>query len=245
MTVSIVLIAIALLSYPAARTATSRMTRIHGARNRTGTRVATTGWLPLTCGLGLGASVLALLGPPSGWLWAPLVTALTWWGARRWVTRAGASARHPQADQLRIAASWELLAACLRAGLPVPTAIRAIAGTLPPGAAIALDACAEQLSLGADPERAWRPAREQPATAAFARNARRTARSGTALAEVAATQAERLRGEATTAAEATAQRAGVLITGPLGLCFLPAFLCLGIVPVIIGLASGLAPVVAR
>jgi hypothetical protein len=39
---------------------------------------------------------------------------------------------------------------------------------------------------------------------------------------------------------ARGQRAGVLITGPLGLCFLPAFLALGVVPVVIGLASGLA-----
>jgi hypothetical protein len=29
----------------------------------------------------------------------------------------------------------------------------------------------------------------------------------------------------------------VLISGPLGLCFLPAFVCLGIVPVIAGLAG--------
>ena len=37
-------------------------------------------------------------------------------------------------------------------------------------------------------------------------------------------------------AQARAQRAAVLITGPLGLCFLPAFLVLGIAPVVIGLA---------
>ncbi len=36
-----------------------------------------------------------------------------------------------------------------------------------------------------------------------------------------------------------AERAGVLIAGPLGLCFLPAFLCLGIVPVVLGLAGRL------
>jgi pilus assembly protein TadC len=29
----------------------------------------------------------------------------------------------------------------------------------------------------------------------------------------------------------------VLITGPLGLCFLPAFLTLGIAPVVVGLAG--------
>jgi pilus assembly protein TadC len=36
---------------------------------------------------------------------------------------------------------------------------------------------------------------------------------------------------------AAAERAGVLIAGPLWLCFLPAFVCLGIVPVIAGLAG--------
>ena len=41
------------------------------------------------------------------------------------------------------------------------------------------------------------------------------------------------------AVEARAERAGVLVTGPLGLCFLPAFLALGIVPVVVGLAGPL------
>jgi pilus assembly protein TadC len=38
-------------------------------------------------------------------------------------------------------------------------------------------------------------------------------------------------------ATAAAERAGALIAGPLGLCFLPAFICLGIVPVVAGLAG--------
>ena len=38
-------------------------------------------------------------------------------------------------------------------------------------------------------------------------------------------------------AGAAAQRASVLIAGPLGLCYLPTFLWLGIVPVVAGLAG--------
>ena len=38
-------------------------------------------------------------------------------------------------------------------------------------------------------------------------------------------------------AGAAAQRASVLIAGPLGLCYLPMFLCLGIVAVVAGLAG--------
>ena len=43
-------------------------------------------------------------------------------------------------------------------------------------------------------------------------------------------------------AGAAAQRASVLIAEPLRLCYLPMFLCLGIVPVVAGLAGDvLAP----
>jgi hypothetical protein len=38
-------------------------------------------------------------------------------------------------------------------------------------------------------------------------------------------------------AAARARRASVLATAPLGLCFLPAFLAVGVVPVVIGLAE--------
>ena len=51
----------------------------------------------------------------------------------------------------------------------------------------------------------------------------------------------RARAALTDVAEARAQRAAVLITAPLGLCFLPAFLVLGVAPVVIGLADDVLP----
>jgi pilus assembly protein TadC len=147
--------------------------------------------------------------------------------------------RKPQADGFRLAATWDLLAACLRAGLPVPAAIQAVIEDLRGPEADALRATAGLLTLGADPADAWAPARASPGTAELARAARRTARSGSALAEVAEEMAAQLRASLADAAEVKAQRAGVLIAGPLALCFLPAFLCLGVVPVVLGLASRL------
>jgi pilus assembly protein TadC len=64
-----------------------------------------------------------------------------------------------------------------------------------------------------------------------------SASSGSALAQGIADLAEQSRQDATHAAAAAAERAGVLIAGPLGLCFLPAFVCLGIAPVVVGLAG--------
>jgi len=69
------------------------------------------------------------------------------------------------------------------------------------------------------------------------RLARRSAASGSAFASGVADLAEQSRRDAIHAAQSAAERASVLIAGPLGLCFLPAFVCLGIVPVVAGLAG--------
>ncbi|MBQ6641085.1 MAG: type II secretion system F family protein, partial [Saccharopolyspora sp.] len=68
----------------------------------------------------------------------------------------------------------------------------------------------------------------------------RSARTGSALAEVADGLAAEARTAVADRAQAAAQRAGVWITAPLGLCFLPAFLCLGVVPVVAGMVQRLA-----
>uniref|UniRef100_UPI0021F3AD1E type II secretion system F family protein n=1 Tax=Mycolicibacterium fallax TaxID=1793 RepID=UPI0021F3AD1E len=98
---------------------------------------------------------------------------------------------------------------------------------------------ADLLALGADPlgrtDRAHRA--DEPSCADLLRLARRSASSGTALAQGVTELADRVRQDARHRGAAAAERAGVLIAGPLGLCFLPAFVCLGIVPVIAGLAG--------
>ncbi len=156
----------------------------------------------------------------------------------RWLRRG--PARSAGVDPLALAGGWDLLAACLRAGLPVPPAVRAVAAGLPDQAGSALRRTAELLALGAAPEQAWQPALGCSDTARLARAARRSGRSGTALAGALAGLADEERAGARERCEARAQRAGVLIAGPLGLCFLPAFLVIGVVPVVIGMASRLA-----
>jgi pilus assembly protein TadC len=116
--------------------------------------------------------------------------------------------------------------------------VRAIAQYLPAPAADELGAIAERLALGADPAAAWNVAEASPVHR-LARAARRSAHTGASLASVAEATAAEIRASALDLAAARGQRAGVLITGPLGLCFLPAFLALGVAPVVIGLASGL------
>ncbi|OBF45671.1 hypothetical protein A5787_12600 [Mycobacterium sp. 852002-50816_SCH5313054-b] len=146
-------------------------------------------------------------------------------------------------DPLAVAAALDVLAVCLEAGMAVSTAAAATAPSAPPQLAGVLRRAADLLALGADPAVAWSVPADQSAGAPGAhidsllRLARRSASSGSALARGVAELADRSRQDAAHAATAAAERAGVLIAGPLGLCFLPAFVCLGIVPVVAGLAG--------
>ncbi len=161
--------------------------------------------------------------------------------------RAGLTAMEPRRrsapsganDPLAAASSFDLLAACLRSGMAVSTAASATAPSAPAPLARVLIRAADLLALGAEPAMAW-TAPVGPVdnhADALLRLARRSASSGAALAQGVAELADQSRHEAADAASAAAERASVLIAGPLGLCYLPAFVCLGIVPVVAGLAA--------
>ncbi|WP_341868020.1 type II secretion system F family protein [Amycolatopsis circi] len=130
-----------------------------------------------------------------------------------------------------------MLAACLRAGMPVPTALEAVAPGAPPVTENALHATANLLALGADPVPSWASTRARPGFAELAVAATRTARSGAALASTADDLARRIRDGLGVEAEERAERAGVALALPVGLCFLPAFFALGVLPVVLGLAG--------
>jgi len=161
--------------------------------------------------------------------------------------RAGVASRPPQrapeeraeADPIAVASSLDVFAVCLTAGMAVPAAAAATAPTSPGPLGEVLRRAADMLSLGAEPASAWSTGDTEvdPHCESLLRLARRSASSGAALAEGVAELATSVRHDAADAARAAAERASVLIAGPLGLCYLPAFVCLGIVPVVAGLAG--------
>jgi pilus assembly protein TadC len=145
----------------------------------------------------------------------------------------------PADDPLAAASCFDVLTACLRSGMAVSTAAAATAPSAPPGLARLLNRAADMLALGADPATAWSntEVRLDKHAEALLRLARRSASSGAALAQGVADLAAQSRHDAADAAGAAAERASVLVAGPLGMCYLPAFVCLGIVPVVAGLAG--------
>ena len=127
----------------------------------------------------------------------------------------------------------DLLAAALRAGAPIERAAAAVAESLGGPLGERLQRTARSLRLGAEPDEAWAHLGGVTGADRLIAAAVRSSASGGALAGALGRLADDLRADRTTAAEAAAQRAGVLIVLPLGLCFLPAFLLAGLVPVLI------------
>jgi pilus assembly protein TadC len=89
--------------------------------------------------------------------------------------------------------------------------------------------------LGAEPRRAW--AEVPGELAGLGRVLVRAGESGAAVVPALRTLAADSRSAARGDAEAAVRRAGVWVLAPLGACFLPAFLCLGVVPLVIGIAG--------
>ena len=179
--------------------------------------------------------------------WAALLLAIALLAGSRsrpWLRLSAAEQRRRTTpsgrdDPLAEASSFDVLAACLRSGMAVSTAASATAPAAPAPLARVLSRAADLLALGAEPTTAWTNS-DSPtdhSADALMRLARRSASSGTALAQGVTELADQSRHEAADAASAAAERASVLIAGPLGLCYLPAFVCLGIVPVVAGLAG--------
>ncbi|MGZ2360491.1 type II secretion system F family protein [Streptomyces sp. 372A] len=194
----------------------------------------------------LSAVVLAgwfLVGGPVGWA----VGLGSAYGTRRWQRKGlGRAARIAAETEARAAEAArqlpmaaDLLAACLSAGAGPVEAAEAVGESLGGSVGDQLARTAAEIRLGGDPAVAWGRFGEIPGAAALAGCLDRAGSTGAPAAEPVARIAEALRAERARAASARAQRAAVMVTAPVGLCFLPAFLAVGVAPVVIGLAGGL------
>ncbi len=133
-----------------------------------------------------------------------------------------------------------LLAAAVRGGLPPADALALVCVALPGPAADSLATLPPRIALGIDPVEAWRALETDPGLAPLGRTLARSARTGEPIADALDRLGAELAARARTEAEDAARRVGVRAAVPLGLCLLPAFLLIGIVPVVAGLVTDLA-----
>ena len=210
-------------------------------------RGAGSGARPVLASVAAGAAVALLLAPPAGLVVGLVVTVLGPQLLRR-LEPAEVRARREQlvAD---LPLMLDLLASCLAGGAPLPEAARAVAAAVQGPAGERLTDVCLQLSVGTPPAQAWSGltgspddptrGREVDPLAPAARALGRAAEGGAPVADAVARLAEDARAHARAQGQQAARRVGVLVVAPLGLCFLPAFVLLGVVPIVAGLVGPL------
>jgi Flp pilus assembly protein TadB len=192
-------------------------------------------WLwSLLAGAGATAFVSGSWGPPVG-----LVVAIaTWW----WIGRSEPprARRRREAAERELPAVVHLLATALESGCDVAQALRLVTEALPGPAAGLLGTVPTRLALGVPPDTAWRPVLNSPELAPLGRAMVRAHRSGAPVTDEVARLADELDRRARARVEDRARAVGVKAALPLGICLLPSFLFLGVVPLAAGLLRSLS-----
>jgi Flp pilus assembly protein TadB len=134
-----------------------------------------------------------------------------------------------------LATCADLIAACLEAGAVPAAALTASGRCLPEPLGPLVSTAGQAVADGATIEEALP---ESGVLAPIAAIFRRSSRTGSTMTEQLVAVAEQLRADDQFDRMERAQRASVLAALPLGLCMLPAFLLLAVVPAIAGLGAG-------
>jgi hypothetical protein len=133
----------------------------------------------------------------------------------------------------------ELVGATLEAGSGLGRALELIAGLAAQEFRAALRPVVSALAIGADWDAAWRSSTIRSPQLLDLRDALGfAALTGAPSSALLYAQAARIRRERFRMAEKQAAALGVKLVVPLGLCSLPAFVCLGIVPVLLAMVPG-------
>lgn len=199
-------------------------------------------------GIGAMAVLSDLLGGPWRNPVAMLLGAITGLVVGRVVIRLepAATRRSRAAIRADLPVTADMLAAAVEAGLSVHAAAEAVGRAMSGPMGLALNSVVAECALGAEPGTCWRrigegdPDGRWPGDESldhFGRSVARALDSGGPLAMTLQGLAEDVRARRKADALVVAHKASVRALAPLALCFLPGFLLLGVVPVVLGLAG--------
>ena len=156
---------------------------------------------------------------------------------RVWSDRLVAAACGADRPGVDVQVVLELVAAALRSGAGVPRALKATGAAVGGADGMVLTRAGHALVLGAAWERAWTgvSAELDPMVRAL----RGAWLDGAAPGEALRAAGEEVRHERRADARTAAARLGVRLVLPLGTCYLPAFVLVGLVPVLLALGIDL------
>ncbi len=200
------------------------------ATTRRAGRVGAAGPVLAAAGAGLATSVL--VGGVAGFVVGAVAAAAAFSAMRRVEQPAVRRRREAIEDDLPLAV--DLLASCLAAGQAPGVALGEVAAVLSGPVHEELTAIVARLRLGSDPTAVWSDVARHPQLGSWGRCVLRAVDSGASVAEAMAAHAADLRARSRAQVEARARAVGVRAALPLGLCLLPAFVLLGVVPLVVG-----------
>lgn len=188
------------------------------------------------CALACSAFAWALGGP-----WLALVGGAGGLGLSWWLGGLEAPSVVKVREEIRrdLPLAVDLLAACSLAGRPVEQSLELVSRSVGGALRARLRPTIARLTLGADPVPEWRRLAADPELATLARVLTRSLESGAPLGESLARLADDCRRARRTETQVRARAVGVKAAGPLALCFLPAFMLIGVVPTVAGAFANL------
>jgi Flp pilus assembly protein TadB len=185
-----------------------------------------------------GCAAYVVIGGAVGLVAAAAAVVAAWWTIGRaeppGVRRARAEVRRDLPHVVL------LLATALASGRSSGDAVRLACTALPGAAATRLAGVSERLALGVDPEKVWGALEVDPELAPLGRALARAHRTGAPVVAAVERLGDDLERDARARIEERARQVGVRAALPLGLCLLPSFLLLGIVPLVAGLVSSMS-----
>jgi Flp pilus assembly protein TadB len=193
-------------------------------------------WRPLWVLLAAVAAAV-FVGGAAGLLAAPVAGAASWLVIER--SEPAAVRRERDLARRDLPHVVGLLADALRSGQAPADALSVVAGALPGPASTRLAVVLPRLRLGVDPRQVWGDLASDPALAPLGRALDRAHRTGAPVVAAVERLADELGRSARAEVEDRARAVGVKAAVPLGLCLLPAFVLIGIVPVVAGLLTSL------
>lgn len=184
-----------------------------------------------------GVAGWAFVGGPIGLVVGALAALVGW----RVLGNVESPATRRRREQLArdLPAGVDLVGAVLRGGGSLVEALRLVAAALPGPLAEEFDRTRHQLEMGVDPEAVWAALAGHPELGPMGRAMRRTHRTGAPVTQAVALLAVELREQARAEIEQRARSVDVKSAGPLGACFLPAFVVLAVVPLVVGIFSSM------
>ena len=128
----------------------------------------------------------------------------------------------------------DLLASCLDAGAAPESGLVSVSRALGGAVGGELLAIHHRLEVGVDPQEVWRSVARHPQLGPLGRAVGRAHETGAPVGQAVHRLAEELRDRARADVETRARSIEVKAAAPLGLCLLPAFVLLGVVPMVAG-----------